>query len=527
VKPKKPSQLKVAVVGCGAWGKNHLRCFASLGALAAACDSDKERLKEVQKAYPGVRTTVRFEDLLRDPKLHGVVIASPAPEHYRMALEALEAGKDVLVEKPLALRYKEGEALVRLAGKRGRVLMVGHILLYHPAVEKIKALLEDGTIGRVEYLYSNRLNFGKVRTEESALWSFAPHDLATFIHLIGREPQEVSCAGGAYLQPRVADATVTTLEFSDGVRAHIYVSWLHPFKEQRMVLVGEKGMLVFDDLAKDKLVMFERRLDKIAGGWVAHKPEAKPVRIATDEPLLKECKHFLSCIRTRRKPRTDGESALAVLKILEASQQSLEARGRPVPLAEVYGEPKGYFIHETARVDEPAEIGEGTKIWHYSHVLAGARIGKGCVLGQNVNVGGKAVIGNYVKVQNNISVYDGVVLEDYVFCGPALVFTNVINPRSAFPRKNEYQTTIVKQGATLGANATILCGVTIGKHAFVGAGTVVTKNVPDYALVLGNPAKPVGWMCACGVRLVPVGSKARCQACGRKYLVTSKGMIEK
>ena len=525
MKPK-PS-VPVAVVGCGAWGRNHLRCFATLGALSLACDKDEGRLREVRKEYPKTRCTPDFQAVLKSPGIRGVVIATPAPEHYRMVLEALEAGKDVLVEKPLALRYKEGQALARLAGKRGRILMVGHILLYHPVVEKMKAILEDGTIGKVEYLYSNRLNFGRVRTEESALWSFAPHDLAAFLFLLGCEPREVSCAGGAYLQPQVADATVTNLEFPDGVRAHLYVSWLHPFKEQRMVLVGEKGMLVFDDLGKDKLVLFERRLDKIPGGWVAHKPEAKPVRVPDEEPLLRECRHFISCIRTRHKPRSDGEGALAVLKILEASQRSLEARGRPVPLPEAFGEARGYFVHETARVDEPAEIGEGTKIWHYSHVLAGAKIGRECVLGQNVNVGGKAVLGNYVRLQNNVSVYDGVILEDYVFCGPSLVFTNVINPRSAFPRKNEYQTTLVKQGATLGANATILCGVTIGKHAFVGAGAVVTRDVPDYALVLGNPARFHNWMCACGVRLSPEGQKGHCQACGRKYLVTPKGLIEK
>jgi UDP-2-acetamido-3-amino-2,3-dideoxy-glucuronate N-acetyltransferase len=517
--------VRVAVVGCGAWGRNHLRVFDSLRVLGAACDSDKERLKDVQKAYPGVRTTLRFEDLLRDPKLHGVVIATPSQEHYRMALEALEAGKDVLVEKPLALRYKEGEALVRLAAKHGRLLMVGHILLFHPAVEKMKALLTEGAVGDIEYLYSNRLNFGKVRAEESALWSFAPHDLAAFLYLLGKLPREVTTTGGAYLQPRVADVTVTNLEFADGVRAHLYVSWLHPFKEQRMVLVGDKGMLVFDDLAKDRLVLFQRHLDRTEGGWVAHKPEGKPVRIPDEEPLLRECRHFLSCIKTRRKPRSDGESALAVLKILEASQRSLEARGRPVALAEVFGEPRGYFVHETARVDEPAEIGEGTKVWHYSHVLAGARIGRNCVLGQNVNVGGKAVIGDFVKLQNNVSVYDGVILEDCVFCGPSLVFTNVINPRSAFPRKNEYQTTRVKTGATLGANATVLCGVTIGKHAFVGAGAVVTRDIPDYALVLGNPAKFHSWMCACGVHL-PEGKAPRCPSCARKYRLTPKGLVE-
>lgn len=517
---------RIALAGCGSWGKNHLRTWNALGALALACDPDQRVLKEVAKAYSRVRRTSRYEDILKDKGIQGVVIAAPAPEHYRLALEALEAGKDVFVEKPLALRYKEGEALVRLAGKRGRILMVGHILLFHPAVEKMKKLLEEGRIGRLEYLYSNRLNFGRIRQEESALWSFAPHDLAAFLFLQGKLPQEVTCTGGSYLQPRVADVTITNLDFPEGVRAHVYVSWLHPFKEQRMVLVGDKGMLVFDDLAPNRLVLFERHLDRIQGEWVAHKPEGKPVALPSEEPLLRECRHFLDCVARRRKPRSDGESALSVLKILEASQRSLEARGRPVPLAEVYGEPRGYFVHETARVDEPAEIGEGTRIWHYSHVMAGARIGRNCVLGQNVNVGGRAVIGNDVKIQNNVSIYDGVVLEDQVFCGPSMVFTNVINPRSAFPRKNEFRTTLVKAGASFGANATILCGVTVGRSAFVGAGSVVTKDVPDFALVMGNPARNAGWMCACGVRLPAGTDSPACTACSRKYRMQGGKLFE-
>ena len=526
MKRKPKPAVRVGVVGCGAWGKNHLRVFSSLGALGALCDLDKGRLKEASKAYPKVKATARWKDVLDDPSLQGVVIATPSQEHYRMTLEALEAGKDVLVEKPLALHLKEGEALVRLADKWKRLLMVGHILLYHPAVEKIKALLAEGAVGDIEYLYSNRLNFGKVRAEESALWSFAPHDLATFLYLLGKLPREVTTTGGAYLQPQVADVTVTNLEFPAGVRAHLYVSWLHPFKEQRMVLVGDRGMLVFDDLGKDRLVLFKRRLDRTEGGWVAHKPEGKPITLSSEEPLLREARHFLDCIVCRKKPRSDGESALEVLKILEASQKSLEARGRPVALAEVYGEPRGYFVHGTARVDEPAEVGEGTKVWHYSHVMAGARIGKNCVLGQNVNVGGKAVIGDFVKLQNNVSVYDGVILEDYVFCGPSMVFTNVMNPRSAFPRKNEYQTTRVRTGATLGANATVLCGVTIGKHAFVGAGAVVTRDIPDYALVLGNPARFHSWMCACGVCL-PKGSAPSCPSCTRKYKLVKGELKER
>jgi UDP-2-acetamido-3-amino-2,3-dideoxy-glucuronate N-acetyltransferase len=178
---------------------------------------------------------------------------------------------------------------------------------------------------------------------------------------------------------------------------------------------------------------------------------------------------------------------------------------------------KPYFVHESSYVDDGAVIGEGTKIWHFSHVLSGARIGKGCVIGQNVNIGGKAVIGDNCKIQNNVSVYDSVILEDYVFCGPSCVFTNVINPRAHISRKDEYRETLVKRGATIGANATIICGVTIGQYAFVGAGAVVTRDVPDFGLVYGNPARLHGWMCRCGVKLTLAGDAATCKTCGERY----------
>ncbi|MDQ7825285.1 MAG: acyltransferase [Candidatus Eremiobacteraeota bacterium] len=177
-----------------------------------------------------------------------------------------------------------------------------------------------------------------------------------------------------------------------------------------------------------------------------------------------------------------------------------------------------FYCHDSSYVDEGAEVGEGTKIWHFSHVQGGARIGKGCSIGQNVNIGSKGVVGDFVKIQNNVSIYDNVILEDYVFCGPSMVFTNVINPRSHINRKSEYKSTLVKQGSTLGANSTILCGITLGKYCFVGAGAVVTKDVPDYALMVGNPAKQTGWMCSCGIKL-PKGENPVCGVCGAEYVL--------
>jgi UDP-2-acetamido-3-amino-2,3-dideoxy-glucuronate N-acetyltransferase len=511
---KKPT---VAVVGAGYWGKNLVRNFHELGVLQVVCDTNLEILDGVRKKY-AVATTPGMEEVLANNAIDAVVIAAPAARHYQLVKQSLHAGKDVFVEKPLALRTTEAEELVKLAGERGRILMVGHILQYHPAIVELKRLISAGELGKIQYIYSSRLNLGKLRTEENILWSFAPHDIAAILYLLGETPEQVATHGGSFLNPPLVDTTLTSCTFRAGVKAHIFVSWLHPFKEQKLTIVADKRMAVFDDLeAERKLVLYSHRINWVDRVPVAQKDEGEVVPIAAAEPLRVECEHFLECIRTRQRPRTDGESALSVLQILDACERSLEEAGKPVA---VNLHPVPYQAHPTAVVDQPCEIGQGTKIWHFSHVMSGAVLGKGCNLGQNVLISSGVRIGNNVKIQNNVSVYTGVELEDDVFCGPSMVFTNVINPRSHVIRKNEYKKTLVKRGATLGANSTIVCGITIGKYAFIGAGAVVTRDVPDYALMVGVPAKRSGWMCSCGIRL-PKGSEAKCSGCGRTYSVTA------
>ena len=242
-----------------------------------------------------------------------------------------------------------------------------------------------------------------------------------------------------------------------------------------------------------------------------------------EEPLRAECLHFLECITTRKPPRTDGEEGLRVLTVLKQCQDALGQsgdRGRKVSPSRS----RNYFAHESAFIDDGTEIGEGTSIWHTSHVLKGSRIGKNCKIGQNVVIGPNVIVGEGVKIQNNVSVYEGVILEDYVFCGPSVVFTNVVNPRSEIPRMKELRPTLVKRGATLGANCTIVCGVTIGRYAFIAAGAVVTKDVPDHALVMGNPGRLAGWMCRCGVKLKATTTRARCVECGIEYRKAGRGM---
>jgi UDP-2-acetamido-3-amino-2,3-dideoxy-glucuronate N-acetyltransferase len=281
-------------------------------------------------------------------------------------------------------------------------------------------------------------------------------------------------------------------------------------------------MAVFDDMAmpEDKLLVYPHRIDWKEGNIPTPvKENAVSVAYEVKEPLNEECRHFIECIQTGATPRTDGEEGLRVLKVLNSCQSSLDKNGLSYTPGEAE---RDYFVHPTALVDEPSVIGEGTSIWHFSHILKGSRIGMNCKIGQNVVIGPNALIGNNVKIQNNVSVYEGVILEDHVFCGPSMVFTNVFNPRSEIPRIKELRKTLVKQGATIGANATLVCGNTIGRYALIGAGAVVTRDVPDYAMVYGNPAKQGGWICRCGEKLILKKNRATCKICESDYILKNK-----
>jgi len=516
----------MALIGCGVWGKNLARNLAELGALHSVCDTDPLTREWVHQHFPDIETVGDPTEVFRNDKVEAVVIAVPASFHCSFTRQALLAGKDVFVEKPLALSVREGEELVHLAARQGRILMVGHLLEYHPAIPKLKELVDGGALGNLQYIYSNRLNLGRFRREENILWSFAPHDISVILRLLGEMPVSVAAHGGSYLHREIADVTVTTLAFRSGVQGHIFVSWLHPYKEQRLVVVGDRNMAVFDDVAAEaKLTLYPHQVAWVNRAPVPRREDAVAVEVEATEPLRVECEHFLRCVVERSRPRTDGENGLQVLRVLEACQTSLEQKGRPITLAASVPSSPRYFAHETAVIDEGCEIGEGTKIWHFSHIMERTRLGLRCDIGQNVVIERDVVIGDNVKIQNNVSVYTGVVLEDDVFCGPSMVFTNVINPRSHISRKAEYQRTLVRKGASLGANSTILCGHTIGRYAFIGAGAVVTRDAPDYALVVGNPARVVGWICQCGIKLEFGGDGgATCQKCGSRYRKTDQGV---
>lgn len=323
-------QPTVAVIGCGYWGRNLVRNFHQLGALRLVCDLTQEGRNAAAATAPGCEIVPDLESALHSTA-PALVIATPAETHFSLTKRALLAGKDVFVEKPLALTYEEGRQLVDLARAGGRILMVGHVLEYHPGILKLGELVASGELGKLRYIYSNRLSLGKIRREENILWSFAPHDIAVILRLLGEMPFEVVACGGTYVSPNIADVTVTNLLFDNGVRAHIFVSWLHPFKEQRLVVVGSKKMASFDDVDK-KLVVYDQHVDWTNGVPVPIRNGGTEIPFSPEEPLRNECIAFLNSMETRRPPLTDGKSAVAVLKVLQAAQRSLTTNGQNVAI---------------------------------------------------------------------------------------------------------------------------------------------------------------------------------------------------
>jgi UDP-2-acetamido-3-amino-2,3-dideoxy-glucuronate N-acetyltransferase len=512
------SNIKVAVIGVGYWGKNLVRCFSKIGNLAAISETNSEIANKLIAEYDVPNLT--FDEILSDSDIQGVVIALPVVMHYKFAKEALLAGKHVFIEKPITHDIDQAIELKKLGEKLKKIVMVGHILNYHPAFIKMKSLVEEGSIGKVSYIYSNRLNIGKVRTEEDALWSFAPHDISMILGIAGKEPNEIDASAGYFLNKSIADYALVNMEFDSGVKAHLFVSWLHPTKEQRLIVVCEKAMLVFDDRepVDGKLKIYTHDIDMSNGIPNINKDDGKNIPLEPSEPLVNECEEFINCIKNNRLPVTDSEEGIRVLKVLTQASSILEQKKN----SQKKQTNLDFFLHETSIADKNTHIGKGTKIWHFSHILENSTIGANCTVGQNSSIGPNVKIGSNCKIQNNISIYDGVELEDGVFCGPSCVFTNVNNPRAEVNRKDCFDKTLVKKGATIGANATIVCGVTLGKYCFIGAGAVVTKDVPDHALVVGNPARQIGWVSHSGEKLT---EKLKCPREGTQYKLNTKNKL--
>jgi len=319
------ASLRIGLVGVGYWGKNLLRNFETLGALAGFFDRSADIQAQYAALYPGARVFQAFDDMLADDDIPAVAIATPAATHGELVAQALRAGKHVFVEKPLCLDVREAEMLKRMADEKRLVLMVGHLLLYHSAFQALYEILKDGQLGNLRYIYSNRLSLGKIRREENALWSFAPHDISMILRLAGEMPRRVMASAAHYLTDGVADTTLSHLTFNDNLQAHIYVSWLHPFKEQKLVVVGDKAMIVFDDtkITAEKLLLYCHEV-----GWegeipIVSKAEPEPVSVLESEPLRNECQAFLDAIDGTSRPPSDGAEGVRVLRILDACQRSI------------------------------------------------------------------------------------------------------------------------------------------------------------------------------------------------------------
>ena len=323
--------VRIGVVGLGYWGQNLARNFAAIAGCERAwlCDASPDALDSLAPSFPGVRTTGNLEDLLNDPELDAVALATPVPTHSELAIRVANAGKHCFVEKPLATTAAEAEEAVAAAEGAGRILMVGHLLEYHPAVDRLKELLDEGQLGDLYYVYSNRLNLGQLRAEENALWSLGAHDVSVVLRLIGEEPEECSAHGESYLRKGVQDVVFCYLRFPSGLSAHLHLSWLDPHKERRLTVVGARRMATFDDmLLEGKLTVYDKGFDEDAHTWgeyIARSGESFSPQISNSEPLRLECEHFIQCIRSGATPRSDGLSGLRVVRVLERLQRSLDA----------------------------------------------------------------------------------------------------------------------------------------------------------------------------------------------------------
>ena len=319
--------VRVACVGAGYWGKNIIRNFSAIGCLEAICDGSEAVLERFSEQYPSVKLTSDLSSILNDPQIDAVSIATPAETHFKIAMAALEAGKHVYVEKPLCLDEKEAEECIRFAEQKKLTLMVGHLLWYHPVVLEIKRMIKDGELGALRYLYSNRLNMGLLRKEENVLWSFAPHDISMILGLVGEMPISVNAQGSNHLLPDNADQAVGLLKFSNNISAHVFVSWLNPFKEQKLVVVGTDSMVVFDDTQpwEQKLARYDHSVEWDDGVPRAVKAEPEYIVLPVSEPLKNECQHFVESVENSSAPRTDGNEGLRVLRVLNKLQQSMDA----------------------------------------------------------------------------------------------------------------------------------------------------------------------------------------------------------
>lgn len=531
-----PFEPGVIVVGCGNWGKNLVHILRELCVLVAIVDSQPDRLL-IKDHDMTLSTIPAYESLQLALEQHpdaAVAIATPPTTHFKIASAAIHAGRSVFVEKPLCTTLSDAQTLVHLAQSHSVTLMVDHLLQFSRPHRQLIHLVQSGVVGTVTRLRMTRLNFGTLRTAENVLWSLLPHDISIMLALLGNQDVMqacVSCHGQATVTDSVEDHVNVFISVNH-LQVHMEASWFHPLKERRVVVYGSEGSLILNESSSDPLIPKLQAFEwyaKTTSDGKAVVSQLLPVNIShhleqfshspaysyssDTNPLLLALQHFLHCLRANETPLTNGQEALRVLLILSAASESLRCNGAAVKVSDVHAATHTQpvadgivssppFVHPSAIIDDGASIGPETHIWHFTHIMSGAVVGSACNIGQNVFIGGNTVLGDRVKVQNNVSIYDSVTVADDVFLGPSCVFTNVKNPRAHISRKHSFLNTSLGRGVTVGANATIVCGVSLGEYCFIGAGAVVTKDIPAFALAYGNPASLKGWVSTTGTRLL-------------------------
>ena len=475
----------LAIIGGGYWGKNLIKTFNELKVLKTICEIDENAIEGYNFQYPHVGIERDFQKVLNDEAITMICIALPANMHYEYAHKALLSGKHIFVEKPITLNVDEALKLKELSEQLNLICMVGHLLHYHNSVVKIKEILP--TLGEIKYITSNRKSHGIYRTCENVLWSFAPHDISIALALCNAtydDCKDINCNGSGYISKGVQD--IVNLNFkANNIYVNINVDWNSPYKEQKLSIACSHGILLFDDVNKT-LQVYRNHINRTHKGPVASKNNVETLGIGGNQPLHNECEHFIQCCVTRNKPITNVDEGINVLRLLMHADLLMN----PTVKSPMRCHSSSFSQHETAIVDNMDSIGDGTKIWHFTHVTNNAKIGIGCNIGQNCYIDG--IIGNRCKVQNNVSIYKGVEAGNNVFFGPSCVLTNDINPRCEYSKGGNYMKTIIDDGVTIGANATIVCGKRIGRYALIGAGAVITKDVEPYSIMVGNPAKKIG-----------------------------------
>jgi UDP-2-acetamido-3-amino-2,3-dideoxy-glucuronate N-acetyltransferase len=500
----------VGLIGGGYWGKNLIKTFNEIESLHTVCEINEELQKFYKTHYPYVKITGNYDDMLNNSEITSICCSLPAPMHYEFSLRALNAGKHVFIEKPITLNTDHAQHLITVANAKNLHIMVGHLLHYHDSVKLIKQYISDGHLGDIRHIISNRQSHGILRSFENVLWSFAPHDISVALSLVGLQHEklditDMTCSGSKSLGTDVHDVVNSSM-MVNGVYVNINVNWLSPYKEQKMTIVGTEGMIVFDDVAKT-LVLYDKPTALDTSGTVIANKNGKS-KIITPEsqysPLYNECSHFVNLCKGNVENVTNGNEGLRTLFVLRNFDEILNSKNNissdlnsvlsvidedaNVPMHTE--NPSDFMHHITSEVDEGALIGTNSKIWHWTHITKSAKIGENCNVGQCCYIAGE--LGNGCKIGNGVNVWLGVKCANNVFVAPSVVFTNDINPRCAHSKGGEYVETIVEEHATIGANSTIRCGIIIGKQSLIGCGAVVTKDVPPYHIVVGNPATSIG-----------------------------------